>query len=418
MINILIVEDDPIKLDLIKLTINEINNTLGSNIKEATSINEAKKLLEQDYFDILIIDLVIPLRNGEEPNPKNCCNLIEEIESSPFLKPVQFIIGLTKFEELNNEFSDFFESRLFHLLMYKSSSNEWKSKLKKIIFHLVKLKEDFLSPTEFRYKYDAVFITALFAPEFEAVLELSENWTKISHSDDPSLYYETTITENGKSKKILAAFAEQMGMVGCCAICMKVILKFRPQYIFLTGITAGIKKENVYYGDVLIADLCWDYNSGKIVEFEVNQKDGEQTFRDIKFEPEPKSIPLKSSIKNKLLEFTKNKEVLFQIKNNWNGVSIPNELNAYLGPLATGSHVIASSRKVNEIKEQNRKVIGIEMEAYALFYACNQIFESKITPIVIKSICDFGDELKDDKYQKYASYTSVQFAKNFLFLYL
>ena len=417
MIDILIIEDSLEKFEAIKTTIKEINVNIGNKIQHAQSIIEAKIFLEKVLFDILVIDLVIPLRAGEEANPENCCQLLEEIETSPFLKSPLSIIGLTQYDDLNPKFSDFFEERLYYLLNYEKSSNEWKSRMKKAIFHLLKLKEDFLSPVEFRYKYDAAFVTALYTPEFQAVLKLSNDWTPINHSDDPSLYYETTITQDGKTKRILASFADQMGMVACTAICMKIMMKFKPQYIFLTGISAGVKKENVNYGDILVADLCWDYNSGKIVEFKVVDSDGEQTIPNIKFEAEPKSLSIKTSIKNRLLEFINNKDILYLIRKEWTGVS-HNDLSAFMGPLATGSQVVASNQRINEIKMQNRKLIGIEMEAYGLYYACTQIFDSKITPIVIKSICDFGDETKNDLYQKYSAYTSVQFAKHFLFLYL
>lgn len=418
MIDILIIEDETDKCDIIIETINEIHNSLGSKIQHACTIIEAKELLQNHYFDILIIDLVIPLRKGEKADPINCCQLIEDIEISPFLKAPQFIIGLTRHTELTDQYSNFFDERLLHLLNYEKSSLEWKSKLKKLIYHQVKQKEYFLSPSEFVFKYDAAFIAAIYNPEFEAILELSNDWKEIIHEDDPSIYWETTIIDNGKTKRIIAAYADQMGMVACSAICMKVLMKFRPQYIFLTGITAGIKKDNVNFGDILVADTCWDYNSGKILEFQISNEVDQVKIPTLKFEPEPKSIPIKSSVKNRLLKHINDKDILFKIKKEWKGEDFYHELKAFIGPLASGSQVVASHFKMNEIKTQNRKLIGIEMEAYSLYYVCSQIFESKITPIVIKSICDFGDQNKDDKYQKYAAYTSVQFAKSFLFEFL
>jgi nucleoside phosphorylase len=241
------------------------------------------------------------------------------------------------FEELHSRYADFFEKRLFHLLNHEQKSNEWKSKLKKIVFHLVKLKEDFLSPSEFRYQYDAAFVTALYKLEFEAVLQLSSSWNKITHNEDPTIYYETTVEEDGKSKRIIAAFADQIGVVASTALCMKLIIKFKPKYIFLTGITAGLRNNKINYGDILVADLCWDYNSGKITEFKVINQKEEQKFSDMKFEPEPKSLPMKASIKNKLIEFSNDKLLLFQIKNEWKGETIANDLSAFVGPLASGS---------------------------------------------------------------------------------
>jgi nucleoside phosphorylase/CheY-like chemotaxis protein len=418
MIDILIVEDHPEKLEAIKKTILEINSSLANYITHAESIIEAKKILESRQFDILIIDLVIPLRKAENPDAKNCCAFIQDIESSSFLKEPLFIVGLTQFQELNPEYSSFFEDRLYHLLNYEISSEEWKGKLKKIIYHLYKTKEDFLSPKEFRYKYDAAFICALYKPEFEAVYALSPTWNKITHEDDPTIYYETILREEDKEKRVIAAFADQMGMVSAAALSTKVILKFKPKYLFMTGIAAGVRKTNVNFGDILVADLCWDYSSGKITEFKVKDENGDQKFESFKFEAEPRSLQLKVSIKNKLQELCNNRDVLYKIRTGWKGFKVTNDINAFIGPVASGSQVVASSERINEIKGQNRKLIGIEMEAYGISYACTHIFESKITPIIIKSICDFGDEDKDDKYQEYAAYTSAHFARHFLLYYL
>ncbi|MBO9204626.1 MULTISPECIES: 5'-methylthioadenosine/S-adenosylhomocysteine nucleosidase family protein [Niastella] len=418
MVDILIIEDDLQKFESIKSCIEEVNQHLNNHVTHAECIIEAKKLVEQKQFDILIIDLVIPLRKGEVPHPDNCCAFLEELETSPFLNPPLFVVGLTKFLELNDDSANFFEERLFHLLKYELSSMEWRGKLKKILFHLYKVKEDFLSPTHFRHKYDAAFITALYNPEFEAVQKLATNWRQINHTDDPTIYYEATISENGKTKRILAVYADQMGMVSCATLCTKVILKFRPQYIIMTGITAGVRRANVNYGDILIADLCWDYNAGKIVEFKVEEKGSDQTFTSLKFEPEPRALQIKPSLKNKFIELSNNKDLLYKIRSGFLGKKITNDLSAFVGPIASGSQVVASSSKMNAIKDQNRKLIGIEMEAYGLKYACTQIFDSKVVPIIIKSICDFGDETKDDSFQEYAAYTSAQFAKHFLFHYL
>jgi hypothetical protein len=56
--------------------------------------------------------------------------------------------------------------------------------------------------------------------------------------------------------------------------------------------------------------------------------------------------------------------------------------------------VIASNTRINEIKLQNRKLLGIEMEAYGIYYACTQIFESRITPIVINQFVTLAMRIK------------------------
>ena len=48
----------------------------------------------------------------------------------------------------------------------------------------------------------------------------------------------------------------------------KVIYTFRPRYIIMVGIAAGIVKtepEEQMYGDVIVPDVVWNYAAGKFV---------------------------------------------------------------------------------------------------------------------------------------------------------
>ena len=53
------------------------------------------------------------------------------------------------------------------------------------------------------------------------------------------------------------------------------------------------------------------------------------------------------------------------------------------------------------------------MECYGLYLACH--FFNQTKALFIKSVCDFGDEKKDDSHQEYAAYTSARFIHSFLF---
>jgi nucleoside phosphorylase len=55
--------------------------------------------------------------------------------------------------------------------------------------------------------------------------------------------------------------------------------------------------------------------------------------------------------------------------------------------------------------------VGLDMESYAVVYAANHASAPRPIPIIIKSICDFADSKKADDYQRFAAYTSCEFAK-------
>ena len=53
------------------------------------------------------------------------------------------------------------------------------------------------------------------------------------------------------------------------------------------------------------------------------------------------------------------------------------------------------------------------MEGYGMYLACHFFNETK--PLLIKSVCDFGDTHKGDDFQEYASFTSANFLFSFRF---
>ncbi len=54
------------------------------------------------------------------------------------------------------------------------------------------------------------------------------------------------------------------------------------------------------------------------------------------------------------------------------------------------------------------------METFGVYYATSHSSEPQTKAISIKSMSDYGDGKKNDKYQKYAAYTSAQFVYQFI----
>ena len=57
-------------------------------------------------------------------------------------------------------------------------------------------------------------------------------------------------------------------MTCAAATAMKVIYEYRPRYLIMVGIAAGIGKidsTDKMYGDVLVPDIVWNYAAGKFV---------------------------------------------------------------------------------------------------------------------------------------------------------
>ena len=245
------------------------------------------------------------------------------------------------------------------------------------------------------YNYDVAIITAVDI-ETESVKRLYDNWEKIKiDNDEEQTYFETSFVKDGVTRRVISAKQPEMGMTAGSDLASKMISHFRPRYLIMTGIAAGIGAEQIY-GDVIVPDVIWNYGAGKFVSAE----NAEITFGDIGFLPRPVPLELDKDVLKIINDLKTDPE---------------NQFHIHIGPMACGNSVVANRDVVNkQIHSLLPKTAGLDMESYSIFYAAHRSTNPKPRAIVIKSICDFADAEKSDKYQKFAAYTSSQFAK-FLF---
>jgi nucleoside phosphorylase/CheY-like chemotaxis protein len=411
MLSILLVEDDPVKLRIVKQAILEIPDIKVENIEIANDKRNAKRLLYSTQFDLMILDLSLPERFGDHPENTGGVDFLEEIDlDEDFILPFH-IIGLTAYPELMISFTEEFTKRLWHLITYDIIYSRWKLQLQNYLKYLIKSKAELSNPSNVKYNFDIAIITALYKTELENVLKLDANWVEFRVANDHTIYYKGYFKGKSRSISVVAASADQMGLTATSTICQKLIQNFRPRYLAMTGIAAGVRGKG-NYGDVMVADITWDYGSGKIV----TEVDGA-----LKFKQDPRPIMLSPEIKALMLKEEANSSITNLIENKWaigNGPRIENKLRMIIGPIASGSYVLENIKKVQEVVDQQRKLIGIDMESYAVFYAATFSSSPQPKPIVIKSICDFGDENKNDNFQNYAAFTSANFFYQFALKYL
>lgn len=244
------------------------------------------------------------------------------------------------------------------------------------------------------YIYDVAIITAVDIEE-ESVRRLYDDWKTVKQSDDKQTYYEASFVKDGITRRIITAKQTEMGMTAASHLASKIINEFRPRYLIMTGIAAGIGADQIY-GDVIVPDIIWNYAAGKFVSAD----NAEITFGDIGFVPRPVALELDKDILSIIKELKDSEE---------------NEFHLHIGPMACGNSVVANRDVVNkQIHSLFPKTAGLDMESYSIFYAAEYSSQPKPKAIVIKSICDYADSQKSDQYQKFAAYTSSNFAK---FLY-
>lgn len=223
-----------------------------------------------------------------------------------------------------------------------------------------------------------------------------DDWKQFFLEGDEQKYYETSFVRDGKRRKVVTARQSEMGMTAAGVLTMKIIAAFRPKYIIMVGIAAGVAHKNdveQIYGDVVVPNVVWDYSSGKFV----SSQRAEVSFGGIGFIPRPHFI----NTDEIMLE-----AVRYAMK------SSENECHVHIGPMACGSTVVANSEVVEkQIYSQYGDTAALDMESYGVMYAVKWAPLPKPKGLVIKSVCDYADDEKSDRYQKFAAFTSAQFAK-------
>jgi nucleoside phosphorylase len=194
-----------------------------------------------------------------------------------------------------------------------------------------------------------------------------------------------------------------MGLTATAILATQMILLYRPTVVIMVGIAAGTKKQGRGLGDILVADPSVDYASGKFAFV-----DGTEIFQ-----PDPFPLPIDSRIRTLLQEDARIRCELDTITTGWRGAKPGTPLNVHIGPLGAADQVVDSAARVAEVQRNWRKLIGLEMETYAMYRAAHEAPRPRPLYVSFKSVCDFAAD-KDDSWQDYAAYTSAEYAKSFL----
>lgn len=400
---ILIVDDNENKRKSIIDVLIENKITIKENITECTNIIDTKKNLRDNQFDVLLLDMQLPSRDTDVAISRAGLDFFKEIKQDRRYNQPREVIGITAYEKELEEVKDDFYENLLHIIFYSESSISWKNQLIERLEYIKACDEDICE-----YKYDLGIICALDNPEFKAVMKLSNNWIKVRKPNTSLPFYETTFHFEDRSLKVISISINKMGMVPAAVLSTQMIELFRPKYLAMTGIAAGVKG-NIELGDILVANPSWDSGSGKIkVDNNGNKL----------FDIDPKQETLDGDINLNILELSKDSDFLNKVREGWDVSNITNVLNVHIGPIASGAAVIEDGEITEKIKLQSRKLIGIEMEAYGLVYAAKHSTKPRPEPLVIKSVCDFADEAKNDGFQAYAAYTSASFLYEFARRYI
>jgi len=404
-------DDTPEKTAKIKSVLKERCLLNEEEIDWAGSINSGRRKLASSGYDLLILDLVMPINEGEEVGAQgNSETFIDELSRVGRLNKPTYIIALTQYEEKVEKHKQSYNKKLWKLIHYDLKETDWEDILQEAVDTIVVTKKQLLKSMEDERHYDVGILCAL-PEEFEQMkLAFGNQWSSVPSEGLPYLLYATQIrTEYGHTIKVVACCNNVPGMQAAAITASFLLSRFDLGTLFMTGFCAGFKKKDasdINYGDIFIADSEYDYGSGKLVK----KENGQVVI------PEPRQLPFSYDILSKVNDYISEQvaasKLFAELKRVGllvEGMDVP---NIHVGPGACGSYVVGDESFMKQlVNEDNRNLKGLDMEGYGLYLAGHMLNK---TCVLVKGIADFGDENKNDKYHKVCSYASAWFVMHFI----
>lgn len=407
MIRILILDDTEIKISRIKSVITDNCSIPNENIDVAKSINAGRKLLCSNDYDLLLLDLVLPLNDDEEPDKEEGPKFIDEIYTNGRINIPNQIIGLTQYDDFYSDLKERFEDKVWFLLKYEQSKNDWITRLQNKIIHLRKNKESLKNSILNEYKFDIAVICAL-QEEFIQLKYAFEkcNFEKVNYDGIPiDLYSGTINTVYGNSLKLIVGCIGKPGMSATSVLATTFFNIFKIDCLFMTGFCAGFESDDLKFGDVVIAESIQDFSVGKLKDDEAGN---------LKLLKEIHQIPTNYELKSKINTFISEDSNMSKINallRKSNFLNARENVKSILAPTVCGAYVVTSEKLMDELKSDSRKLKSLDMEGFGLYLA-SHILDKKC--LWIKSIADFANGEKGDEYHNLCSYASATFLYHFI----
>jgi nucleoside phosphorylase len=247
--------------------------------------------------------------------------------------------------------------------------------------------------------FDLGIIVALPA-EHEAAMSIGELWEDVHYPG--SIDYRKGFVE-GYRTVLVRCF--QQGSVYSALAASDLLRDFSPRLLVLLGIAAGYPGE-VSRGDVVIGTpvCCYEYVKveDKFIQHEPRIFNSTDYFVNIARRLEQTPYTISRSAPQ------------------------ATDKRVKVGPLATGSKVVASQLFRGEIRKVNRKILALEMEAEGIAASASHAYPPRPF-LVIKGISDYADrkskgnkkrsgsaEVLHNEWQEYAAFASAHVLQSFL----
>lgn len=400
---VLIVEDEPEKKRLIMEAVMSADDMAYSRVNVAGDLVEAKQLLSNNKYELIVLDINIPKRADMQVETGLGLRLLDFIKhNDKAIKPT-YVIGMSAYEDGVEAAVEEFSFPLWRFITFSYSDLSWQGDIRAVVEYLNESNVPPYRTDGKNFHVDLCVYVAL-EEELKSILQLDASWEEFKIPYDDARYYSGTFKNSINRIRVVAVASPEMGMPSAAIFASKLIHTFRPKYLGIAGICAGLRSKTEM-GDILVSDPSFDLGSGKLTYVESESR--------TKFLPALYQRRLNDSLRTNIRIAGDDKSILDRIWRNCNGKRPDQPPKVIIGPMGSGGSVIQSTETMEQAKERHKNLIGIEMESYSVFAAAEFASHPKPLCFSIKSVCDFGDSEKSDDFHDFAAYASSQFLYEF-----
>jgi nucleoside phosphorylase/CheY-like chemotaxis protein len=390
-VSVLLLDDSERRIRAISTRLEEGAKEVPVKITVAGDSATARRFLRSSHFDLMVLDIALPLFPKESPAPRAGLEFLKEVTFDEDYMAPTHVVGVTAYEEGFVQLEAEFEKHCWPLYRADETTDGWLNRIHNLVRHIDH------AANRITRKVDFAIVTALYDPELKAVLSLPWDWTTGEPLDEATIVRRGSFRVGNRDFSVIATWPQRMGLVVSAALVSKINQIYRPRVIAASGICAGVRGKTEL-GDIVLASEAWTWESGKIIS----------TPRPGTLQPDPHYVAANPALVALSHQLQGDVEWLRGIGDGWTeSAAVPRPPRLLTAPMASGSTVVADEETVGSIISHSRKTVAIDMEAYAVYAAA--AFGGQPVPLYfcVKSVCDFADSQKGDSHQRYAAYTSA-----------
>ena len=409
-VRVIIVEDADDKAVAVEQKLTAISFGVPLVFTRCSNLVGAVQLLQEHFFNVLILDLKIPALD-RDPTTENSRSLLDQLRSGKLIAP-SCIVGLTAFDDAMSSEANYFAENMFTIAKYNPFDDDWVEVIAQRIRFTLRWAKSLLRAASFTYHSDIVIVTARYENEYVPVRR-KIRW-KSGPSHDNS-YFEDCQVERGtalfggKTLSVILFCVGEMGIAASAACASHIIACYRPRCIIMLGMCCGFNHPTApikcRLGDVIIArdSACWD-------EGRYEERDDHEFFANRAL---PRSIHadldalIMTMLETEMTEFHRTMRPLWMSAASTKlrtSFGLSEDLpSVRRGLIVSGSSVIALQAIGEEVTRRFPTSLGFEMELYGVYSAVARAAGVKPAVFGIKGVADFGDGAKKKEFQGLAS---------------